>query len=138
MKFFSNRWSRTPIGRHSPHSADYLPRSISSASSLVKMSRRLVVTHFSISPATASSVFFCATLRPVLIVNLQQLTQLSSAMEHRDSVFRHARERLPVRSRPQALQNVDLVGVRADQDARFAALDAPQNPRCGHFRRSPE
>src|SRR5712664_2500749 len=50
MKFFSNRWSRTPIGRHSPHSADYLPRSISSASSLVKMSRRLGEWRGGVSP----------------------------------------------------------------------------------------
>ena len=59
-------------------------------------------------------------------------------MEHKDSVFRHAGEGLPVGSRPQALQDVDLVGVRADQDARLAALDSAQDSSRGYFRRSPE
>src|SRR5713101_7569552 len=53
------------------------------------------------------------------------------------SVFQFPSQRFPVRAGPQALQNVDLVGVPADQNARFAALDTSQNTRRGSFRGSP-
>src|SRR5713101_722881 len=52
------------------------------------------------------------------------------------SVFQFPCQRLPVRGGTQALQNVDLVGVPADQNARLAALDTSQNTSRGSFRRS--
>src|SRR5260370_1199021 len=55
-----------------------------------------------------------------------------------DSGFRHACQGLPVRSGTEALQNVNLVSVRADQNARLAAFDSEQNPRRSHLGRSPE
>ncbi len=59
-------------------------------------------------------------------------------MEHKASGFRHAGESLPIRSGTQALQNVDLVSVRADQNARLASLHATKNARRCFLGRSPE
>src|SRR5882762_9906837 len=52
-------------------------------------------------------------------------------------IFQFLRQRLPVRRRPEALENVDHIGIRADQDARLAALDSLQNSSRRFFRRSP-
>src|SRR6476661_7160040 len=117
MKFFSNRWSSTPIGRHSPHRRCHLRRSISSAPNLVKIS------YLDILPS----------------VNKSSCLELSlNGLQRNASVFRHMDQRLPVRSRPQALQDVDLIGIRADQDTRLTSFDPAQNPCRSHFRGSPE
>src|SRR5882762_11982347 len=52
-------------------------------------------------------------------------------------IFQFLRQHLPVRRGPEALENVDHIGIRADQDARLAALDSEQNSSRRFFRRSP-
>src|SRR5258708_39279965 len=59
-------------------------------------------------------------------------------IEHKDSGFRQACERFPVRSGTEALENVNLVSIRADQDARIAAFHSAQNPGRSHLGRSSE
>src|SRR5258708_23627274 len=52
-------------------------------------------------------------------------------------VFHFLRSYLPVRHRPEALENVDHMGIRADQDARLAAFHPEQNSSLRFFLRSP-
>src|SRR5260370_39387331 len=54
------------------------------------------------------------------------------------SFFHSLRYYLPVTRRPEALENVGLIGVRADQDPRLAAFRAAQNPRRSCLRRGPK
>src|SRR5713226_2447239 len=105
MKFFSNRWSSTPIGGH-----PLITPSIFTVSPGVKTS----LGHPRPEASVPTSSRFCREF------------------------FKPARKGFPVRGRTQALQDVDLVGVRADQDSRFTSLHTMKNARCGFFGRSAE
>src|SRR5882762_1543913 len=104
MKFFSKRWSSTPIGRSFLDDAEYIHRSCWSQN-LCEAPRR---------GATAPNSFrFC-----------------------REFLERPGK-RLPVRCGPEALENVNLIRIRADQNARFLAFHAAQDSLRRLFRRSP-
>src|SRR6266853_2090911 len=102
MKFFSNRWSSTPIGRSFLDDAEYIHRS--------RWSQNLSAGTLALSQSVLAA----------------------------PDVVELARKRLPIGAGTQALQDVNLIGVRTNQDSRFTALHATKNARGGLLGRSPE
>src|SRR6267154_6279566 len=88
MKFFSNRWSSTPIGRSFLDDAEYIHRS--------RWSQNLSAGTLALSQSVLAA----------------------------PDVLELARKRLPIGAGTQALQDVNLIGVRTNQDSRFTSLSA--------------
>src|SRR5260370_2064601 len=61
----------------------------------------------------------------------------SASLRFCGEFFKLLRKSLPIACRPEALENVDLIGIRADQDARLAAFHSTQDSPPSLFRRSP-
>src|SRR5713226_10221700 len=58
-----------------------------------------------------------------------------ASMTFRGRVLQLTRQRFPIGSRPEPLQNVNLVRVYADEDSLLAAFNTAQNSGRGRFRR---
>src|SRR6266704_6560795 len=58
-----------------------------------------------------------------------------ASMAARGRVLQLTRQRFPISTRPEPLQNVNLVRVYADEDSLLAAFNSAQNPGRGRFRR---
>src|SRR2546421_2950146 len=69
------------------------------------------------------------TVRPGVktVCSLQKLGLRSASSPL--NLLKLARQCLPVSARTQALQDVDFVGVRADQDSRLTSFHAAKNAR---------
>src|SRR5260370_5790274 len=61
----------------------------------------------------------------------------SASLRFCGEFFKLLRKSLPIACRPEALENVDLIGIRADQDARLAAFHSTQDSLRSLFRRGP-
>src|SRR5438094_894213 len=57
------------------------------------------------------------------------------SMAARGRVLQLTRQRFPIRSRPEPLQNVNLVRVYAEEDSLLPAFNSAQNSGRGRFRR---
>src|SRR5260370_15293066 len=62
---------------------------------------------------------------------------VSASLRFCGEFFKLLRKSLPIACRPEALENVNLIRIRADQNARLAAFHAAQDSLRSLLRRSP-